>query len=83
MAEGPTPLARSAQAYRDHLAVERGLAPNSLAAYGRDLRRYQEFCASRGITSVDQVTEADLGDFLGWLRQGSQGHPKPDVIFPE
>ncbi len=71
----PSPLARSAQAYRDHLAVERGLAPNSLSAYGRDLRRYLEFCAARGITSADEVTEADLGDFLAWLRQGSSTHP--------
>ena len=76
MAESaPTPLARAAQAYRDHLAVERGLAVNSLAAYGRDLRRYLEFCAARGITDVTQVGEADLGDFLAWLRQGSAAHP--------
>jgi integrase/recombinase XerD len=68
-------LARSAQAYRDHLAVERGLAANSLSAYGRDLRRYLEFCAARGITSAEQVTEADLGEFLAWLRQGSAEHP--------
>jgi len=71
----PTPLARAAQAYRDHLAVERGLAVNSLAAYGRDLRRYLEFCDARGISEVTQVDEADLGDFLAWLRQGSAGHP--------
>ena len=74
-AAAATPLARSAQAYRDHLAVERGLAANSLAAYGRDLRRYLEFCAERGITSAEQVTEADLGEFLAWLRRGSQSHP--------
>jgi integrase/recombinase XerD len=74
-APAPTPLARAAQAYRDHLAVERGLAVNSLAAYGRDLRRYLEFCAARGITDVTQVGEADLGDFLAWLRQGSAAHP--------
>ena len=71
----PTPLERCAQAYRDHLAVERGLAANSLSAYGRDLRRYVEFCAARGITSADEVTEADLGDFLAGLRQGSAEHP--------
>ena len=75
MVTGPSPLARSAQVYRDHLTVERGLAPNSLAAYSRDLRRYLEFCASRGITAADQVTESDLGDFLAWLRQGSPAHP--------
>ena len=70
-----TSLARTAQAYRDHLTVERGLAPNSLSAYSRDLRRYLEFCAERGITAADQVTESDLGDFLAWLRQGSAEHP--------
>ncbi len=70
-----TPIARSARAYRDHLTVERGLAANSLSAYSRDLRRYLEFCAGRGITAADQVTEADLGAFLAWLRQGSAGHP--------
>ncbi len=64
----------AAQDYADHLAVERGLAANSLAAYGRDLRRYRAFCASRGIASADQVTEADLDDFLAWLRQGSVQH---------
>jgi integrase/recombinase XerD len=70
-----SPLTRSVRAYRDHLAVERGLSANTLAAYGRDLRRYQEFCAGRGITSPQAVTESDLGDFLAWLRQGSPDHP--------
>ena len=70
-----TSLARTAQAYRDHLTVERGLAPNTLSAYRRDLRRYLEFCAGRGITAADQVTESDLADFLAWLRQGSEEHP--------
>jgi integrase/recombinase XerD len=55
--------------------VERGLAANSRAAYGRDLRRYLEFCDGRGINSPDQVTEADLGDFLAWLRTGGADHP--------
>ena len=69
-----TPLDRAAAAYRDHLAVERGLAANSLSAYGRDLRRYQRFCAARGLTAMDQVTETDLDDFLAWLRTGDADH---------
>lgn len=67
-------LGRAVQAYADHLAVERGLAANSLAAYGRDLRRYVAFCAERGITSADQVAQNDLDDFLAWLRRGSPQH---------
>lgn len=68
-------LQRAVRAYTDHLAVERGLAANSLAAYGRDLRRYVAFCAQRGITSVDEVAQTDLDDFLAWLRTGSTDHP--------
>ncbi len=74
VAEDQSPLVRAARAYQDHLTVERGLAPNSLAAYSRDLRRYLEFCAQRGIASAADVTDADLGAFLAWLRQGSDGH---------
>ena len=74
-AAAPSALVRAVGAYRDHLAVERGLAANSLAAYGRDLRRYLEFCAKRGVTDAGAVTETDLGEFLAWLRTGDADHP--------
>ena len=35
-------LARAVRTYLDHLAVERGLAVNTLSSYRRDLRRYLE-----------------------------------------
>jgi integrase/recombinase XerD len=40
----------------DHLrrqAVERGLSPNSLEAYGADLRGFEDFCAAAGISPSD------------------------------
>lgn len=46
--------------YLDHLQVERGMSPHTLAAYGRDLGRYAEFLAARGIAHPDQVTPADV-----------------------
>jgi len=70
----PTPLARALRLYLDHLQVERGLAANSLAAYRRDLARYAQFCAARGITDPAQVSEADIADFLVALRSGDADH---------
>ncbi|MDO5698460.1 MAG: site-specific tyrosine recombinase XerD [Dermatophilus congolensis] len=54
----------------DHLRVERGLAANTLAAYERDLRRYREHLAQRGIGTIDTVTEADVVAFASRLRTG-------------
>lgn len=75
MVEGrPSPLSRAIALYLDHLAVERGLAPNSLAAYRRDLARYAGFCAQRGLTEPGEVTEADVAAFLVALRSGDEEH---------
>ncbi len=40
--------ARVVRTYLDHLSVERGLAPNTLASYRRDLRRYVGFLERQG-----------------------------------
>ena len=41
----------------DWLVVERGLAPNSLAAYRRDLRRYAAFLRARGADDPSRIGE--------------------------
>ena len=69
-----TGLERAVGAYLDHLQVERGLAPNSLAAYRRDLTRYVGFCGSQGITEPSEVTDTVLADFVVALRQGGEEH---------
>jgi integrase/recombinase XerD len=53
--------------YLDHLKVERGLARNTLEAYGADLARFATFVGARARTVVDDVTPVDLIDFLGAL----------------
>jgi integrase/recombinase XerD len=63
--------ARVVAAYLDHLAVERGLAANTLSSYRRDLARYVEELAARGVGSLADVTEADVAAFLAALRSGS------------
>jgi integrase/recombinase XerD len=56
-------------AYLDHLAVERGLAGNTIAAYRRDLFRYAEHLRSRDISRLSEVTEQDIAGYLRALRQ--------------
>ncbi|NEE03987.1 site-specific tyrosine recombinase XerD [Phytoactinopolyspora halotolerans] len=63
------------RAYLDHLAVERGLAANTLASYRRDLRRYVDFLVGQGRVEPTDVVETDVTAFLRSLREG-------DEIFP-
>ncbi|SNS40675.1 integrase/recombinase XerD [Micrococcales bacterium KH10] len=62
------------QTYLNHLAVERGLAKNSLAAYRRDLTRLAAFLESRSI-DVLAVEPGDLDQFVLELRTGTPAHP--------
>jgi integrase/recombinase XerD len=61
--------------YLDHLAVERGLAKNTLSSYRRDLRRYLDFLAALGLDDLVEVSEEDVAAFLAALRQGDEVHP--------
>ena len=70
----PTPLVMALSQYLDHLAVERGLARNSLASYRRDLARYRDFLVEVGVHGPDEVTEGHVLAFLGRLREGDAGH---------
>lgn len=63
-------LAGQVQGYLDHLAIERGVAANTLSSYSRDLRRYAEHLTSRGVSDLCDVAEIDVSDFLVALRRG-------------
>jgi integrase/recombinase XerD len=62
-------------AFLDHLAVERGLSANTLMAYRHDLARYATSLASAGITSLREVTPADVASHLARLREGDVDQP--------
>ncbi|MBV9663144.1 MAG: site-specific integrase, partial [Actinobacteria bacterium] len=49
-------LTRESEEFLSWLAVERGRAANTLAAYRRDLRAYEEFLSGRGL-GLGDVTE--------------------------
>jgi len=65
----------SVRTYLDHLAIERGLAANTLTSYRRDLRRYQHFLAEREIDDLDRIDEPTVTAFLVRLREGDPEHP--------
>jgi len=70
-----TDIGVALRTYLDHLAVERGLAANTLASYRRDLRRYAAFLDEAGLADLDAVTEATVSGFLVRLREGDEQHP--------
>jgi len=72
--DAPAALTRAVQAYLDHLAVERGLSANTLAAYRRDLSRYVDFLAARGRTEPGDVLEVDVRDAVIHVRTGGDGN---------
>nr|WP_204264705.1 site-specific tyrosine recombinase XerD [Geodermatophilus normandii] len=73
-APGPD-VERVVGGYLDHLAVERGLAANTITSYRRDLRRYTRFLADAGVRGLGEVAESDVSGFLAALRQGDDEHP--------
>ncbi|GAA4624141.1 integrase/recombinase XerD [Cellulomonas oligotrophica] len=70
----PAPALTSAlEGYLAHLAVERGLAPHTLAAYRRDLTRYLHHLAATGRTDPADVLERDVEDYVLAVRTGGDG----------
>ncbi|TDE32454.1 site-specific tyrosine recombinase XerD [Nonomuraea mesophila] len=74
MTEGPI-VEAVLSSYLAHLAVEQGVAANTLASYRRDLRRYYAHLRGRGRLELDEVGEADVLAFLTALREGDGDHP--------
>ncbi|MDT8441323.1 MAG: site-specific tyrosine recombinase XerD [Desulfuromonadales bacterium] len=59
--------------FMNFLAVERGLARNTLDAYGRDLARYVAFLDRQGVDRPDATTPALVLRFLADLKQEGLG----------
>ena len=54
------------RSFLSYLRVEKGLSANTLNAYRRDLAKFAEFAAKRGL-SLDQCTHSNVIDFLRTL----------------
>ena len=70
MAVATDRLDAAVDAYLAHLAVERGSSPNTLRAYGNDLRRYTEHLRGSGVDDLAAAREADVSGFVVALRSG-------------
>ncbi|MGO1317203.1 MAG: site-specific tyrosine recombinase XerD [Cellulomonadaceae bacterium] len=69
----PCALARSVAGYLDHLAIERGLSANTIAAYRRDLARAVAFLRAEQVWTVATIRSEHVEDFVLALRTGSDG----------
>jgi integrase/recombinase XerD len=70
-AEGEGPLAAAVEGFLAAAAVERGLAPRTVEAYARDLARFADHLAQRGVEALADVRREHVTGFLGSLeRQG-------------
>jgi integrase/recombinase XerD len=64
-------LAASREAFLEHAAVERGLSPRTLEAYGRDLARFAAHLERAGVTETGAVRREHVTGFARSLeRQG-------------
>ncbi len=50
--------------FLDYLTVERGLARNTILAYGKDLELFSSFVEGKGVVSVSRVSRQDISDFM-------------------
>jgi integrase/recombinase XerD len=70
-----TALADDITAFRHYLQAERGLAANTVLAYGRDLDRFGQWVAGGGLADYLRPSVRDLGHYLEFLRNEKLAPP--------
>jgi integrase/recombinase XerD len=72
-----TALIDDIQAFRHYIQSERGLAGNTLLAYGRDLDRFSQWVAGGGLSSFLAPSLRELSHYLEFLR--AEGLAPPSI----
>lgn len=57
------------RAFRNYLQAERGMAVNTVLAYGRDLEKFALWVGDGGLGDFLKPSVRELGNFLVWLRE--------------
>jgi integrase/recombinase XerD len=70
-------LVEDIQAFRNYMRAERGLADNTLLAYGRDLDRFSQWIAGDGLQDYLHPSLRELSSYLEFLR--AEGLAPPSV----
>jgi integrase/recombinase XerD len=70
-----TALHEDLSAFRDYLKAERGMAANTVLAYGRDLERFAVWAEQGRLTSYLEPTLRELSDYLTFLRDEQLAPP--------
>jgi integrase/recombinase XerD len=55
--------------YLNYLLIERGIAQNTLEAYGRDLQRFISFLGEKGITQLNEVMPEVIVEYLVQIKE--------------
>lgn len=58
------PLDSGCDLFLDHVKIERGLAKNSVLAYGRDLTKFRRYADKAGLASCEEIEPRHLLAFL-------------------
>ncbi|HEX5273184.1 MAG TPA: site-specific tyrosine recombinase XerD [Gemmataceae bacterium] len=68
-------LSEDLTAFRNYMTAERGMAKNTVLAYGRDLDRFAGWVAGGGLDDYLRPTLRELANYLGHLRDEQLAPP--------
>jgi integrase/recombinase XerD len=72
-ADGVTALVAAAHEFLEYMQVERGVSPNTIAAYRRSLVRYLDFLEGRGIEDPRSVSQEAVTAYAASLASRESG----------
>ena len=66
------PVDAAVTGYLEHVIVEKGLSGNTVAAYRRDLDRFEVWLDEVGVADLAAVSASQLGDFVTWASRDAR-----------